>query len=110
MKRADFLIYLVGLVGSSFLLTSSAYGAPPNDYYAAAAQLEGQALRQALHDTIVNHHVLPYSSTRFDVHDGIDVLDELTEQPDAVRLLYSNSVAKKSHGLATIVNTCGRCP
>ena len=96
MKRTDFFVYLVGLFAAVLLATTSAYGAPPNDYYAAAAELDGQALRQALHDTIVNHQVLPYSSTRFDVHDGIDVLDELTEQPDAVRLLYSNSIAKKT--------------
>ena len=68
----------------------------PEGYYAAAEGLDGRALRVAIHDTIVNHHVLPYSSRRaIDVREGVEAMDEDPNRPLFVNLLYSDAVAHK---------------
>jgi endonuclease I len=91
------VIYRWALVALALLcIPIVAQAQAPEGYYGDAADLEGTALRNALHDVIVNHEVYPYSSARFDVHDAIDVLDQDPTDHDRVLLLYSNAVAQKS--------------
>jgi len=74
----------------------AAFADVPDDYYAAAEGLDGRALRTAIHDIIVNHRELPYSSHReVDVREAIDAMDEDASGPLFVNLLYSDAVAKK---------------
>jgi len=76
--------------------TATVRAEAPADYYRTAEGLEGRSLRNALHDLTIDHIILPYSSARFDVHDAIDVLDELPGQSDQVELIYSDAVARKA--------------
>jgi endonuclease I len=84
------LTLIMLLVSSSIALADA-----PDGYYTPADDLEGHALRGAVHDIIVNHEVHPYSSVRFDVHDAIDILDELDGDESRVQLIYSDATATK---------------
>lgn len=62
---------------------------PPTDYYAGTEGLEGEGLRQALHDIIKGHTVTPYSSPS-----SFDIIAELDADPGApgfVRTIYKNA-------------------
>ena len=58
-------------------LESWCFAAEPPGYYATAAGKTGPTLRDALHQIIAGHTVLPYSSsTKTDTVDALKVLDE----------------------------------
>ena len=58
---------------------------------------DGATLRSYLHTLVAGHQVFPYeSSTAFDVHDAIDILDASLSNPGQVALLYSNGLAFKT--------------
>lgn len=64
---------LATLVVSSF----AAFADPPSGYYDAATGKTGSDLREALHQIVRNHRVVPYSSsTQFDTSDALKVLDQ----------------------------------
>jgi endonuclease I len=44
---------------------------PPHGYYLSAIEKTGQALRQALHNTIDDHRVIKYSSKNPDTADAL---------------------------------------
>ena len=76
-------------------------GEPPG-YYDTATNKEGRALRQALHDIIKNHTVIPYSSTAFDTSDALKLLDQDPGDTNRVILIYSGFTdAKTNFGLTT---------
>lgn len=81
----SFALLLAGLTLSS--------AAPPPGYYAPAAGKAGPELRQALHDIIRNHHILPYSSTSLDTSDALKVLGQHPADTNSVLLVYSGSNA-----------------
>jgi hypothetical protein len=93
-----FLACGVLLVGSA-----ASRADPPPGYYAAAEGKTGVALRQALHQAIHNHYVIPYSSsTRFDTSDALKVLDQYPANTNNVVGIYSRqSEAASSFGLTT---------
>lgn len=69
--------------------TGSVLAQPPAGYYNGTAGLTGTALRDALHDIIDDHTVIPYSSGSFDAHDAVDLLQEDPNNPNNVVLIYS---------------------
>ncbi|MCA8961252.1 MAG: endonuclease [Planctomycetes bacterium] len=72
-------------------------GQIPTGYYDSALGLSGTALRDALHEIIDDHTVIPYDAVSFDVHDALEILDEDPLDSDNVILIYSgNSVAKST--------------
>ncbi|MEM7164068.1 MAG: endonuclease [Planctomycetota bacterium] len=74
----------------------TAFAQPPG-YYNGTAGLTGTALRNALHDIIDNHTVIPYSGSSFDARDGVDLLQQDPNNSNNVILLYSGvSVAKST--------------
>jgi endonuclease I len=77
------------------VIAGSAHASPPDGFYDSAENLEGHALRAEVHALIVNHQIIPYTSNRFDVHDAIDVLDELPNDTNSVQLIYSDATATK---------------
>jgi endonuclease I len=79
------------------LAAATLHAAPPEGYYANTRNLHGAALRQALHDIIDNHTVLPYSSSSFDTHDALSILDQDPQNPDHVILIYSRRSEPKSN-------------
>ncbi|MEE2788018.1 MAG: endonuclease [Myxococcota bacterium] len=87
---------LARAVALCLLLWVSPAFADSNGYYAGLADEIGQALKARIHALIVDHHVLPYSSHRFDVRDAIEQLDESPHSSDFVRLLYGQMVMRKS--------------
>ena len=79
-----------------------ASAAPPPGYYAAAEGKTGTALRQALHNIIRNHYVLPYASSAFDTSDALRILDQDPVNANNVIGIYSReSEPKTSFGLTT---------
>jgi len=77
------------------LLTSAIHASPPTGYYETAESLEGHELRAAVHALIVDHQEIPYSSVHFDVHNAINVLDEIPGDETSVQLMYSDATARK---------------
>jgi endonuclease I len=74
---------------------------PPSGYYALAEAKSGADLRQALHQVVRNHRVIPYSSTRFDTSDALKVLDQDPANTSKVIGIYSRlSEPAVSFGLA----------
>ena len=79
------------------LLCGAAYSQVPPGYYDEVNGKTGQALRDALHEIIDDHQVIPYSSSSFDTHDAMCNLDEDPLNPLNVILVYSGySVAKST--------------
>jgi len=79
-------------IGGLLALPLAVYGqsGPPAGYYTAAETLTGSELRAALHDLVNDHHIIPYSSSsRIDVHDALDILDEDPTDTNNVILIYS---------------------
>jgi endonuclease I/fibronectin type 3 domain-containing protein len=75
---------------------------PPPGYYDSAAGLSGTALRDALHEIINDHKVIPYSSTATDTSDALKVLDEDPGNANNVFLLYAQRTeAKSTFGLSS---------
>jgi endonuclease I len=76
---------------------------PPPGYYNAAEGKTGAELRQALHQVIRNHNVIPYSSgTRFDTSDALKALDQDPANTNNVIGIYSRqSEPAASFGLTT---------
>lgn len=72
------------------------FAGPPPGYYATAEGKVGLELKQALHDIIDAHTVLPYSSSAFDTHDALDALDEDPANTNNVLLIYSRRSEPKS--------------
>ncbi|MGI8603553.1 MAG: endonuclease [Verrucomicrobiales bacterium] len=72
----------------------AAAGEPPA-YYSIVEGKSGTALRNALHQRICPHSVIPYSSSEFDTGDALRVLDESSNESTAVRLVYSGLDAPK---------------
>jgi len=62
---------------------------PPSSFYAAASNLTGATLKSALHDIIKGQTVIPYSSSSFDTHDALVVLDQDPTNSVNVILIYS---------------------
>jgi len=62
---------------------------PPHGYYLSASGKTGQALRQALHNTIDDHRVIKYSSKNPDTADALAKLDADPNNPNSVILIYS---------------------
>lgn len=81
----------------------AAHADPPSGYYDSAAGKIGAELRQALHNIIHDHHVIPYaSSTKFDTSDALRVLDQDPDNPNNVIGIYSRrSDPASSFGLTT---------
>jgi endonuclease I len=62
---------------------------PPHGYYLSASGKTGQALRQALHNTVDDHRVIKYSSKNPDTADALAKLDADPGNPNSVILIYS---------------------
>lgn len=88
------------IVCIALFTTMSASADPPAGYYDSAAGLSGTALKDALHNIIKGHTVIPYSSSSVtDVSDALKVIDEDPNNTNNVLLWYKgNSVAKSSFG------------
>jgi len=69
----------------------------PVGYYDSAIGKEGKSLRQALHDIIKNHTIIPYTSTAFDATDAIKVLDQDLIETNKVTLIYSGFTDYKTN-------------
>lgn len=61
---------------------------PPAGYYQTALNKSGFALRDALHNIINDHTVIPYSSSSFDTSDALRLLDQDPQNPANVFLIY----------------------
>lgn len=88
------LIHVRPLPLSSLLLLAGATIAlgqfgPPSGYYDGTSDLTGSALKDALHDIIDNHDVIPYTSSSTDVWDALKLLDRDPEDSESVLLIYS---------------------
>jgi len=85
------LVSFLPLIGSL-----SVTAAPPTSYYDSADALTGLNLKAALHGIIDDHTVIPYSSSSFDAHDAMDVLDQDPNNANNVILIYSRRSERKS--------------
>lgn len=96
--RQSLWVAILGAI--CFSLAAALTAAPPPGYYDSALGLSGNALRQALHNIIKNHTVLPYtSSTTTDTRAALKVLDEDPNNSDNVLLHYKGtSVPKATFG------------
>src|SRR6266496_1041937 len=90
MKK--FLPNLITLCLAGEITLASATGlradAPPG-YYVTAEGQSGQALRSALHQIILDHHVIHYSGGATDVTAALKVLDQDPNNTNNVILIYS---------------------
>ena len=76
---------------------------PPHGYYLSATGKTGQALRQALHNTIDDHRVIKYSSKNPDTADALAKLDADPKDSDSVILIYS----RRSEPISNFGTTSG---
>jgi len=84
-------------LSAAAMLLPEASAQAPSGYYDSANNKTGQQLRDALHDIIDDHHVIPYSSSSYDTHDALEDLDVDPNNPSNVILIYSGwSVPKSS--------------
>ena len=81
---------LLLVCGVLILGSAASRSDPPPGYYAAAEGKTGVELRQALHQIIHNHNVIPYASgTWFDTSDALKVLDQDPANTNNVMGVYS---------------------
>ncbi|MGC8840339.1 MAG: endonuclease [Candidatus Sumerlaeaceae bacterium] len=79
-------------------LVANVLAAPPPGYYDSAMGLSGNALRQALHNIIKNHTVLPYtSSSTTDTRAALKLLDEDPNNTNNVLLHYKGTSEPKAN-------------
>ncbi|NDV63064.1 hypothetical protein G0Q06_11420 [Puniceicoccales bacterium CK1056] len=88
-----------GLTGTTLWnFTTDTGPAPPSNevlaYYTGIEGLSGITLRTTLHNLIDNHTVISYS----DLNEIMEVIDESENDPNDIRLLYSNAELPKSSG------------
>lgn len=76
-------------------LANASATAPP-DYYQDASGKTGAVLKSALHNIIDDHESLPYSSSSFDTHDALLVLDQDPTLSNNVVLIYSGRSESKA--------------
>ncbi len=76
------------------LVTASA--TPPAGYYDSALGKTGMVLKNALHDIIDDHNVIPYSSSSLDTQDALEVLDQDPVNSNNVILIYSRRSEPKA--------------
>jgi uncharacterized repeat protein (TIGR01451 family) len=62
---------------------------PPFSYYVPATNKTSGVLKSALHEIIKGHTVIPYSSSIFDTHDALAILDRDPSNSANVLLIYS---------------------
>jgi endonuclease I len=89
------------LVANAFIITACA-DEPPG-YYSMAEGAFGGELREALHQVVRNHKVIPYSSGSFDTSDALKVLDQDPNNTNNVVLIYANT----THTIASFGLTTG---
>src|SRR5436190_3569602 len=99
-KRTHRYSFGISLLVLLFALESWSVAAEPPGYYATAEGKAGPTLRDALHQIIAGHTVVPYSpSTRTDTVDALKVLDEDPSDTNNVLVLYAQkSELKSSYG------------
>jgi len=79
-------------VTSSSTETCTITHTPPDHYYATAEGKAGSELRQALHDIIRNHNVIPYPTIAgLDTGDALKILDQNPDDTNYVVEIYSGS-------------------
>ena len=64
---------------------------PPVGYYSSVTNQTSSGLEAALHNVITNHTVIPYSSSSFDTHDALVVLDRDPSNAGNVLEIYSGA-------------------
>ena len=74
-------------------MASAVMAAAPVGYYPAIENHDATSLRTALTEVVSDVDVLPYSSTAFDTHDAINILDESQSLAGYVQLMYSDARA-----------------
>ena len=84
-------VFFVGLVQLG--LVPVALAVAPSGYYPTPENHDAVTFRAALSDAISSGDTLPYSSTKFDTHDAINILDSAGELDGFVNLIYSGSRA-----------------
>jgi len=80
-------------VGLLLLCSSSAWAEAPAEYYEGLDTSHPAEFTRALGLRISEANVVPYSSSAFDVHDAINMLDESSDLEGHVELLYSDARA-----------------
>ncbi len=81
------------LGGLLLLCSSSAWAEAPGDYYEGLDTSNPVEFTRALGLLISEAEVVPYSSSAFDVHDAINILDASPDLEGHVELLYSDDRA-----------------
>jgi endonuclease I len=75
---------------------------PPPGYYDTAEAKTGADLRQALHDIVRNHRVIPYASSSFDTSDALRYLDrDPVNTNDIIGIYSEQSEPGSSFGLTS---------
>ena len=83
---------LLRLIVFLFVWASVVWADPPDGYYATAEGKASAELRQALHEIIRNHHVIPYpTSAGLDTGDALKILDQNPVDTNYVIEIYSGS-------------------
>ena len=65
------------------------FGQAPSNYYQGIQDLEGEALKEALHNIIKDHIVFPYTSSNIDLWDILKETDKDTINPQNIILFYT---------------------
>ena len=96
VRRRDWNLFSIPLVVVLLSWASQCFAATPPEYYDTAEGKTGPPLRNALHQIISGHSVIPYSSTRFDTADALEILEEDLANTNNVFVLYSQESEPKN--------------
>ncbi len=94
-NRKAFSLLLLTLAALIVTIPAALAQIPPG-YYDSADDKTGSALRNALHEIIDDHTVIPHSSSGYDTQAALEDLDEDPADPGNVILIYSGYSVPKS--------------
>ena len=87
--RAKLSIVIAGML----MCSGSVLAAAPDGYYPSVVGHDAESARAALNAVLEEADPIPYSSTAFDTHDAVDILDAVPGDDGFVNLVYSDDVA-----------------
>lgn len=97
MTRIVFLVLYILRILDYYAIAATGNSCSLDAFAALDPSLTGASLKDALNGLIREHNVIPYTSTRTDVWDALQILDASNNDSQRIRLIYSQTEELKSN-------------